>query len=645
MILRKMLANIFIKAFILFSIILNCHVLSFEVNVADDFGFDETDSTNFIQAAIDSGATKVVIPNVGKEWIVSKTINIASNQDIYFEPGVIIAARKGYFKDRREALISIDNQKNISIHGYGAVLKMNKTDYMGPEYEKGEWRHTLQILSSENVEILGLTCRDSGGDGIYIGRSSIQGSKNYCQNIVIRDVVCDNNYRQGISVITAKNLLIENCVLKNTSGTPPKAGIDFEPNQAYESLVNCIVRNCISENNEGAGFIVHTTKFKTDSEPIGVKFENCKVRNCSSGFVFSGPYKDGAGGLIEVIGCEVEQVRSTGFSIRYKDKSNAKIRFKDCVLRNIVGQAPIYFETGWPERTKCVGGVEFIDCVVIHDSPNPFITVGGSNNFGIYDITGNIIVKSPYPPTVALGATSPDDFQVEIINEPLETEEEYKAVILQDKYIPNERLAIRYEAEYLLYADKNDTVELNITCRKLGSYEDDLRCIVISPKNESFIEEIVLPRETKKLTFKADEDGVYRVVCYSRKNAFYIEANKKLGARIKGNKVNLVTPSGYLYFWLPVGLQSTEIRVEGQGLESVKAALMNSKGEVIDEKDNISGVAPHIFKINLEKPSSGELWALQLGRASSGFLEDVIIIFEPSVPTISFSPGIAFELK
>jgi len=31
--------------------------------------------------------------------------------------------------------------------------------------------------------------------------------------MVIRDVVCDRNYRQGISVISAENLLIERCVL------------------------------------------------------------------------------------------------------------------------------------------------------------------------------------------------------------------------------------------------------------------------------------------------------------------------------------------------------------------------------------------------------------------------------------------------
>ena len=47
--------------------------------------------------------------------------------------------------------------------------------------------------------------------------------------MVIRDVVCDRNYRLGIAVINVENLLVENCVLENSAGTDPQAGIDLEP--------------------------------------------------------------------------------------------------------------------------------------------------------------------------------------------------------------------------------------------------------------------------------------------------------------------------------------------------------------------------------------------------------------------------------
>ncbi len=128
---------------------------------------------------------------------------------------------------------------------------MHRDDYAQPPYEKAEWRHTLQILSSSNVKVAGLTMTESGGDGIYLGTAT-SGVTN--KNIQIVDVVLDKHYRQGISVITAGDLLIENTIMRNTAGTAPMAGIDFEPNHPSEQLVNCVLRNCVVEDNQGVGY-------------------------------------------------------------------------------------------------------------------------------------------------------------------------------------------------------------------------------------------------------------------------------------------------------------------------------------------------------------------------------------------------------
>jgi len=133
-------------------------------------------------------------------------------------------------------------------------------------------RHVLSIRSSKNIEVHGLTLALSGGDGIYLGVSK-RGVPD--ENIVIKDVICDRNYRQGISVIAARNLLIENTVMKATAGTPPSAGIDFEPNQTTEELVNCVMRNCVSEGNDGSGYTFYLPNLKADSAPLSVRLENC----------------------------------------------------------------------------------------------------------------------------------------------------------------------------------------------------------------------------------------------------------------------------------------------------------------------------------------------------------------------------------
>jgi hypothetical protein len=53
---------------------------------------------------------------------------------------------------------------------------------------------------------------NSGGDGIIITN---------CQRVHISNVTCDGNYRQGLSIIGARHLLVENSRFDNTYGTPP----------------------------------------------------------------------------------------------------------------------------------------------------------------------------------------------------------------------------------------------------------------------------------------------------------------------------------------------------------------------------------------------------------------------------------------
>ena len=57
-----------------------------EVKVSS-FGFDPEDSTRFIQAAIDSGAEKVIFDKMSSPWI-TLPLRGASKQELFFEPGV-----------------------------------------------------------------------------------------------------------------------------------------------------------------------------------------------------------------------------------------------------------------------------------------------------------------------------------------------------------------------------------------------------------------------------------------------------------------------------------------------------------------------------------------------------------------------------
>jgi hypothetical protein len=244
------------------------------------WGFNPVNATAALQAAIRSGASAVIVPNVGSPWIVDP-IFLESNQEITFEPGVEVQARRGGFRGASDELFRLEDKENVVIKGYGSVLRMRKEDYRRPPYEKAEWRTCLAIYGGTNVKILGITCASTGGDGIYI----TGGSRPYSKDIVIKDFISENGYRQGISVISVEGLLIEGAVLRGTEGTEPAAGIDFEPNLPTERLAAIRMKNCVIEKNAGYGIQVGLGRMPAAFHRVQIDIEGGRVSGNGDGAI------------------------------------------------------------------------------------------------------------------------------------------------------------------------------------------------------------------------------------------------------------------------------------------------------------------------------------------------------------------------
>ncbi len=274
---------------------------------------------------------------------------------------------------------------------------MHRWDYVKPPYHKAEWRNVLDIKSSKNVKIIGLALANSGGDGIYLGRTKTGGTN---ENVLIKDVVCDGNYRQGISVITARNLLIENTVMKNTAGTSPQAGIDFEPNSADEELVNCVIRDCVSENNASRGYLFALPHLTGKSAPLSVKFANCIARGSSGvalAFITGNEHADGPlTGTVEFVNCTFSVGAGPAVTVDRKPASGVRVRFVKCRIVNPAVRAPttppILFRARKGD-TLNVGGVAFEDCVLEDAIDRPIMKyVDLSDSLRLIDVTGTLTV-------------------------------------------------------------------------------------------------------------------------------------------------------------------------------------------------------------------------------------------------------------
>lgn len=627
----------------LFLLILSLSSLQAEDEVvkASSFGFNPDDSTTALQAAINSGAKKVIVENVGKPWIVH-SIQLASHQEIVFEDGVVVQAKRGAFKNRSDSLLTGDGLTDIALTGSGATLKMWKEDYDDESrYQHSEWRHLLKLRSCQRVRIEGLTLADSGGDGIYLGSSG----DGPCVDFVIKDVICDNNYRQGISVISARNLRIENVVLKNTGGTAPKAGIDFEPNRPGNELVNCVMRNCISENNEGSGYVLSLRALDATSEPVSLRIENCRATGNreSIRIKLNGDSEaSGVRGAIDIVDCVFERGRNAGVSVTDKPIAAATVRFQNCkIIEPAIHSpdiAPVLLATS-TSSTADVGNLHFENCV-IEDSLNrpiaSFTDMGGG--LSLQDVTGTFTVNGipTELDTASIPQSRPKVFP------PFSTEGiSYEPVVAAGTFLEKKpsRAQQRGVADWLIWAKSGDEATFGLYVRVLGGTDALPKLQVTAPSGKKVKltqMEQAEDREGFAYTFVAEETGAYQIHSLQRKQVVRVYSETHpLCLYSESGRFRFFRTRGEYFFWVPPHAKEFAIRAAGDNLgERLKAALVDPSGKVVEEVDNIA--AAHQFTVSSDD-SEGEIWSIRISHPSDYHMEDFVIRLLGLPPILSHS--------
>lgn len=613
------------------------------------WGFDAADSTDALQTAIKSGVKRLVVDNVGKPWIV-RPIFLESNLTVVFEKGVVVEAKKGEFKGSNDSLFTSAIKHDIELIGDGTILRMHRADYDNPKlYKKAEWRHVLSIRSAKNVTVSGLTLALSGGDGIYLGVSK-RGVTN--ENIVIKDVICDRNYRQGISVITARNLLIENVVMKDTGGTPPAAGIDFEPNHPSEQVVNCVMRNCVAENNHGVGYVFYLPNLHTDSAPVSVRLENCISRNGNrSDFVFiTGNDKDKTvGGKVEVVDCRFEGSKGTSVSIDRKPADGAAVVFENCVVDSPAlaqpGIAPIVVRSQAGNR-RSVGGVDFGNMTVIDPVERPVFGyedwIGGT---GVESLKGTFLIKrGGKEETIVLTkawlskAFPPRSYkQVPPLDLTGKT-------LVPAMRVPNVPVArndyyLRKAGTYAVYAKQGETVALRVKHTQVGKYGGKpLKVVAIAPSGKKVNAGAVPFQAAGEVSFVASETGVYRLPLKCGANRMAITGvSHPVVVSSENSAIGFIGAAGDLYFLVPAGTKEFGVFIYGQGAgEAIKATVFDPTGKQVWEKDNIT--LPEMCAPEQAPPAEDQVWRLRLTKPSGTTYEDNFVDLRGIPPFLARDP-------
>ena len=183
----------------------------------------------------------------------------SSNSDMRIDSRITIEPND--FKSY--SIIYIHRKYNVRISGQGTIVgDVGKHTYVSGS--SSEWGMGIKINESSDVSIANLTITKCIGDGIYItggNESSIGLYDHSSRNINIDNVTCDDNRRQGISVIHVDGLTVSNCSLINTGlteFTKPGSGIDIEPNVSNGrnmSVRNILVSDCRASGNKQYDYV------------------------------------------------------------------------------------------------------------------------------------------------------------------------------------------------------------------------------------------------------------------------------------------------------------------------------------------------------------------------------------------------------
>lgn len=149
--------------------------------------------------------------------------------------------------------------EHITIHGNGTVIG-DKHTHTGT---KGEWGMGVSIHECSNVNVSGIKIQDCWGDCIYIGTKST--------DVVIDGCTLTHGRRQGISITSANDVVVRNCLIKNVGGTAPEYAIDLEPN--HDDIVDNILIDGVKVVNCKGGFCAYGTA-------NGASIGNITIRNC-----------------------------------------------------------------------------------------------------------------------------------------------------------------------------------------------------------------------------------------------------------------------------------------------------------------------------------------------------------------------------
>lgn len=381
-----------------------------------------TDDTAAIQAALNE-AGNIYIPE--GTYIVAP-LDVLDDTTLTFSSKATLLAKSGAYI-WSDCLLNIAVKNNVTIFGNGATIQMRKSEYPLQEVINGnlinsEYRHCVIIISSSNVRIYDLVCKDPGGDCFTVGFGGAGANK----NIALYNCIADNASRNGLSISNAVNFLVVGGEYKNSNRFPPQFGIDVEPDPlAGYDIQNVNIISVYTSNNAGGGISVVPPL--TDG-PVSVNISDwtSNYDGQNGGFLASNgglAATSKMGGSINVSDSTIINPQTMGVHVQLWDEYAPQLKIENVKVVNpgsnpTLSAASVLFRTGVLINREVSQVLTSLGDIIIKDVsvqdtravPNTFTPYYLRNNgatpfknIQIINPSGNVWTNSNIQPTLVTG--------------------------------------------------------------------------------------------------------------------------------------------------------------------------------------------------------------------------------------------------
>jgi len=366
---------------------------------AKDFGWNPTNVTDCLTAAINSDASTVIVDDMGSPWYV-RTVKISqktgSNKQIVFKKGVKIhAVTVPEFK--KGDLFSLDKASNVVFVAEG---ELGKDVYIG-QYPDRKSRFASGISYGGS---------GFGGEGHRVLLKNIWSANNLDDGFCMRgsyhylvDCLMDDNFRQGLSIVGSHHCVYKNVTFCRTVGGEPHCGIDLEPPYEVYSCPFHYFFNCKFFDNAAGSMVLSHSNYS----PTSLYFKDCffgagRYRNIgvlARLGIYTGPVQK-APGKITLENCTIEGYDDASallYNTMIFDMDFKKCTFKDLGHLDPTrkpNMSPILLNLDrgyWDGFYPKAGVVTFEDCSFKGWEGKPLIAVADHNGkLGINTFRGTV---------------------------------------------------------------------------------------------------------------------------------------------------------------------------------------------------------------------------------------------------------------